>query len=188
MKLINNYWVDENNNKWNEANCSEEQAIENSKSLINCSHCSDSSDLFYCSYCFNCSDLFHCFNCSDLFHCSDCSYSSNLSHCSRCSYSSNLSHCSYCSDCSYSSNLSHCSRCSDFKSNPQRIVSDNIGSRKSQTTIYFNNEKTLVICGCYKGTLQEFKDRVCNVYSKDTLYYKEYFNFINRIEKYIKGE
>jgi len=152
MKLINNYWVDENNNKWNEANCSEEQAIENSKSLINCSHCSDSSDLFYCSYCFNCSDLFHC------------------------------------SDCSYSSNLSHCSRCSDFKSNPQRIVSDNIGSRKSQTTIYFNNEKTLVICGCYKGTLQEFKDRVCNVYSKDTLYYKEYFNFINRIEKYIKGE
>lgn len=43
MKLINNRWVDDNNNSWSANLETEESAIAKSKTLINCSYCS------YCS-------------------------------------------------------------------------------------------------------------------------------------------
>ena len=60
MKKINNYWVDKNNNKWNCDSFTEEKAIKNSNTLINCFHCHNCS---YCSDCHNCS---HCHNCSSV--------------------------------------------------------------------------------------------------------------------------
>lgn len=41
MKQINNYWVDENNNKWDCGIYTEEQAENFSKSLIDCHSCID---------------------------------------------------------------------------------------------------------------------------------------------------
>ena len=79
MKKVNNYWVDENNNRWDVNIYTETQAKKNSASLINCSDCSDCSRCFRCFRCSDCSDCFDCFRC---FRCSDCS---DCSDCSRCS-------------------------------------------------------------------------------------------------------
>jgi hypothetical protein len=155
-----NKWIDENLNSWDKKKYSEEDAIRLSETLSNCSYCSD------CSNCSNCS---YCSNCSDCSNCSSCSY---------CSYCSDCSNCSYCSYCSY------CSDCSDFKENPERIYSSKIGSRKSNTKVYFNSEKTLVVCGCFCGSLKEFEERV-NTVHEGTVYQKEYNNFIEKVKKYI---
>lgn len=86
MKTVNNYYVDDRNNKWSKSIYTEDQAEKNSKSLINCSDC---------SRCSRCSDCSHCSDCSGCSDCSDCS------HCSRCC------DCSDCSGCSgYKSNPS----------------------------------------------------------------------------------
>jgi hypothetical protein len=41
MKQENNYWIDENNNRWNVDFYTEEQAITHSKTLIYCTSCRD---------------------------------------------------------------------------------------------------------------------------------------------------
>lgn len=56
MKKVNNYYVDDNNNKWNNEFYTEEQAIKNSKSLTKCFNCVNCSDCHSCSYCHSCSD------------------------------------------------------------------------------------------------------------------------------------
>jgi hypothetical protein len=210
MKEDDNYWVDENNNKWNKSIYSKEIAKENSSSLTNCSYCYDCSDCSNCSGCSDCSNCSYCYDCSNCSHCSYCSHCSDCSNCSHCSYCSNCSgcsdcsncsHCSYCShcsNCSYCSNCSHCSYCSDcsncyycydcsnFKENPERIMSSKIGSRKTQTIIYFDKTKNFVICGCFKGSLEEFEARINKVYPKDNIYNIEYTTFINKVKKYME--
>ncbi|HUU89387.1 MAG TPA: hypothetical protein VMX17_16765 [Candidatus Glassbacteria bacterium] len=205
MKLKNGFYVDENNNRWDSDRYTKEHAEQKSKSLNNCSDCSD------CSYCYNCSDCSGCYGCSncsncsgcsDCSYCSDCSCCSGCSCCSNCSNCSNCSHCSdcyNCSDCSDCSDCSHCSDCyncsycsdcsdcSDFKDNPMRYTGTNIGSKKSQTTAYWKKEKTLVVCGCWKGTLEEFKERVKEVHG-DNQYGKEYEQYIKIVKAIIEME
>jgi hypothetical protein len=91
--------------------------------------------------------------------------------------SKSLKNCRNCRDCSY------CSDCSDFKINPQRITSQNIGSRNAQTTIYWTDEKEQVVCGCFKGTISEFKEQVQKTHNGN-VYAKQYFDFIEKVEKY----
>jgi len=68
------------------------------------------------------------------------------------------------------------------------IRSKRIGSRKDQTRVYFNEEKNQIICGCYTGTLKEFKFRVKKTY-KDIYnpHRKEYLQFIRKVENFIRG-
>ena len=47
MKKINNYWVDENNNRWSTSSHTKKQAQEKSESLINCRDCSDCCNLAF---------------------------------------------------------------------------------------------------------------------------------------------
>ena len=57
-----------------------------------------------------------------------------------------------------------------------------IGSRKDMTTYCFEDD--LIICGCFKGTLKEFKEKVLETYpDKKSQYHKEYLGFI----KYLEG-
>ena len=60
----------------------------------------------------------------------------------------------------------------------------NIGSEGDQTTIYFiNKEKTNVVCGCFVGTLLEFKKRVDEVYPDgDGMFGEQYRKFIQTAE------
>jgi hypothetical protein len=44
MKTINNYYIDENNNKWNKNLFTREQIERYEKSLNNCSNCINCSD------------------------------------------------------------------------------------------------------------------------------------------------
>jgi hypothetical protein len=74
--------------------------------------------------------------------------------------------------------------------NPQKIVSDIIGSRNDQTTIYFDSEKIYVVCGCFRGTLNEFKAKVENSYPKETdcEHGKSYRKFISKVERYLNDK
>lgn len=80
MKKINNYWVDENNNKWWCGNTTEEQAIAYSESLIACSNCYNCHDCNNCHYCDGC---YYCDDCCD---CHDCDNCNNCRDCYRCAF------------------------------------------------------------------------------------------------------
>ena len=60
MEKINGYWVDENNNKWNVRYYTENQAMQHSKSLTNCTCCENCK---YCKDCVGCKDCANCTNC-----------------------------------------------------------------------------------------------------------------------------
>jgi hypothetical protein len=49
--------------------------------------------------------------------------------------------------------------------------------------VYWTEEKELVICGCFKGTINEFKERVIRTH-KDSDYAKDYFSFIQKVQSY----
>jgi|GEM_PF-3294948 len=171
MILINNKWTDKNENYWSANIYTEEEARIKSESLLNCTrcyNCSDCSDCSGCSYCTDCTGCTRCSWCTRCYNCSDCS---------------DCSGCSYCTDCT---GCTRCSCCTDFHSNPQRFTSRKIGSRKSQTTVYWTDEKTLVVCGCFRGDLEAFKREVLKTHENNELYKKEYLNLISLIEKLIE--
>lgn len=87
----------------------------------------------------------------------------------------NCSYCSGCCDCR------DCSYCCDYKSNPERIVSPVLGSRQSQTTIYFLTDNIQVVCGCFRGNLEQLQEAVTNKYGTE----HEYHTWINRVKTYI---
>ena len=108
-------------------------------------------------------------------------YSKSLIDCSNCSDCSDCSYCSHCRGCRY------CRGCNGWKQNPERVVSPLIGSRKDNTTIYFSKDRTEVVCGCFRGTLEEFKQQVQEIHG-DNQHGEDYMAWINRVEKYINGE
>ena len=56
-----------------------------------------------------------------------------------------------------------------------------IGSRKDQTLYSFQENK--IWCGCFTGTLEEFKAKVVKTHRENPQYLKEYLGFIEYIEK-----
>ena len=111
---------------------------------------------------------------STLIGCRNCRNCRNCSYCRDCGDCSNCRYCSYCDDCS---------NCSGFKSNPQRITSGVMGSRNSQSTYYWNDEHEQVVCGCFKGSLQEFENRVKDVHGENE-FGVAYMKWINTIKVY----
>jgi hypothetical protein len=108
-------------------------------------------------------------------------YSKTLINCQNCI------NCRSCSSCSSCRSCSDCSYCSDFKTNPQRITSANLGSRNSQTTFYWNAENEQIICGCFKGTLEEFEEQV-KITHGDNDFAKGYFKWIELVKMYRGGQ
>ena len=83
-----------------------------------------------------------------------------------------------CSDCS------GCLDCSGYKTNAQRYITPKVGSRNSQTSIYWTNKEDVqIICGCWRGNIAEFEKRVKEVHAK-TEHLKPYLNQI-KIFKYL---
>ncbi len=57
-----------------------------------------------------------------------------------------------------------------------------IGSRKDMTTYCFDDD--VIFCGCFKGTLKEFEDKVLKKYpDAENIHHREYVGLIN----YIRG-
>lgn len=79
----------------------------------------------------------------------------------------------------------YCTNCREFKENPRRYISKEIGSRSSQTSVYWNDKIVQIVCRCFKGNLEEFEDRVNSVYPSDTDYYKQQYNNLINLIKYI---
>jgi hypothetical protein len=62
-----------------------------------------------------------------------------------------------------------------------------MGSHNAQTTTYWWADKTLVVCGCWHGTVDEFKARVKSVHGENE-HGQTYAKYINRVEMLIKSE
>jgi len=152
---IDGYWVI-GTNKWSVFYYTKEQAEMHSRTLINCENCID---------CIGCSNCIDCRNCSNCSNCIDCRY------------------CSYCRDCHVCIGCIGCGGCSGFKTNPERITSPKLGSRDSQTAFYWNNEKEQIVCGCYKGTLEEFKEKIKETHG-DNEFAQGYFKWIDAVKFY----
>ena len=190
MKKLNGYWVDKNNNKWEVDFYTEKEAEKHSKSLVNCIecvNCIDCRDCIDCRNCRNCRDCEDCKDCIDCEDCRNCRDCEDCRNCIECIECIDCEDCIDCRNCIERIGCRGCVDCEDFKSNPQRITSPNLGSRDSQTTIYFNEEKTQVICGCFIGTLEEFKAKIHETH-KDNEYAQGYFKWIERVEKYMEVE
>jgi hypothetical protein len=96
LPLIDNYWTDENNNRWYFRNYTQTEAASNSKYMENCTNCTDCSSCSDCHNCTDCQDCKNCNNCRDcynLVNSEDCTHSDNCNNCQGCEY------CSYCNDC-----------------------------------------------------------------------------------------
>ena len=63
------------------------------------------------------------------------------------------------------------------------MTSPKMGSRKGQTTIYFDSARTEVICGCFTGTLDEFKVAIDATHG-DNHHGVEYRKWLTSFEKY----
>ena len=98
--------------------------------------------------------------------------------------SGNLINCYDCLNCRY---CRDCRGCSGFKSNPKRYTGPFMGSRNAQTTTYWDEEKQLVVCGCFRGTLDEFKNKV-NATHGDNEHGKAYQKYIGIVETIINLE
>ena len=159
MNKINNFYVDENNNSWDADIYTKKEAMTYSESLVNCHNCSDCS---YCSNCHNCND---CSNCSDCNDCSNCSYCSDCSNCRNCSYCRN------------------CSDCNNYETNPQRYVTPKIGSRKDNTTIYWTDDNVQVVCGCFRGNVDEWEAKIKETHKYNEKHLKDYLEQVENIKK-----
>ena len=104
-------------------------------------------------------------------------YAATLINCENCIDCSDCSGCSYCSGCL------DCRDCSYFKTNQQRITSPTLGSRKSQTTYHWNEEKEEIICGCFKGTLEQFRAKVKETHG-DNEFAQGYLKWIDAVKFY----
>ena len=172
MKKYHGYWIDGNNNKWSVRIFSKEQATKMSESLIDCYGCSNCTD---CSNCVNCSNCTKCSYCTE---CSYCRYCTDCTNCSECSYCTDCTNCNNCSNCSY---CPYCSYCTDFKRNPLRYVTGNIGSRNESTEFYWLDGRCVVNCGCQHGiTLDDFYQKVLQTHG-DNQYAKQYIKEIEKV-------
>ena len=78
-------------------------------------------------------------------------------------------------------------RCNKFKTNPQRLVSPALGSREDYTTYYWTEDRIQIVCGCFRVTLEEFKNKVRDTYGQDEGHGANYFKWIKAVEAYIEN-
>ena len=81
MNKIDNFWVDKNGNRWSIFYKTEEEAIELSKTLINCNDCKNCKN---CKECTDCEDCEYCEGCYDCRNCTNCKKSNNCIDCENC--------------------------------------------------------------------------------------------------------
>ena len=123
MNKINNFYVDENNNRWDADIYTKSDAQTCSESLVNCHNCR------------NCRDCRNCHNCSD------------------------------------------------FNINPQRYVTPKVGSRDDNTTIYWVGNDVQVVCGCFRGNVDEWEAKIKETHKYNEKHLKDYLEQVENIKK-----
>ena len=177
MNKINNFYVDKNNNRWDADIYTKKEAMTYSESLVNCSDCHN------CHNCRNCSYCSYCHNCSECRNCSDCSYCGNCSDCSNCGNCSYCSNCRDCSNCHNCRDCSNCHNCRDFNINPQRYVTPKVGSRDDNTTIYWVGNNVQVVCGCFRGNVDEWEAKIKETHKYNEKHLKDYLEQVEIVRK-----
>ena len=177
MKNINNKWVDDYNNSWSDILETEESAQQKSTTLNGCQDCQNCQNCQNCRDCRGCQGCWGCQNCQDCRGCWDCRDCRDCQNCQDCQ---NCRDCRDCRDCL------GCQNCQYFKINPQRYVTPFIGSRNSQTIIYWNDEQIQIICGCFNGNLEQFELQVQQKHG-NSKYGKQYQAEITKF-KYLIGK
>lgn len=188
MELVNNLWVDKNNNMWTASKFTESQAIAASKRLVSCTHCRDCFDCDYCYNCVGCTACINCRNCRDSVRCTDCESCEDCRECTFCTHcyiSTGCSKCRGCSECNQCINCLNCKACTgctncvrcyhcyqccdcvDYKSNPERFYVKQIGEIKN-ITFYLNEGKIEVVSPVLKYSLDEYLKRIYNMYKEDS--------------------
>lgn len=187
LKKINGYWMDENNNRWDTKIYTKEQAEKFSKSLVDCYNCYNCDNCYNCRYCDYCNNCHNCHQCS---YCGNCRYSSNCYNCYDCRYCDYCNNCNYsyhCRNCYHCCDCDYCCNCNNYKSDPQRYTTDRIGSRNDKTTFYYgetenNKNEIQVICGCFRGNLEDFEKAILKTHKDNDLYRKQYLKEIEKVK------
>ena len=73
----------------------------------------------------------------------------------------------------YSTNL--------YKTKGNFVGVENIGSRNNTTHYFYNDNR--IICGCFDGTMEEFKNEVKETYEESSKEYKQYIIAIDTLKK-----
>lgn len=143
MKLVkgcyDDYYEDENRNRWNSRLHSKELAIQKSKSLVNCSCCVDCMDCADCQYCFDCID------------CQGCISSQGLSDCLNCK------DCQYCYYCTKCTGCRNCKHMNGYNENPIEYVFEDIYGENIFIYTDKQRENIQVITKNFMGSFEEFK-------------------------------
>lgn len=121
-----------------------------------------SKTLIDCRYCRNCSDCCGCWHCRD---CRDCRG------------------CWDCHDCRDCQDLYNCY---GYIENPRRYVTERIGLRNDNTYFYYGKTKKdmslQVVCGCFRGNLEEFEKDVLKKYVNNKEYREQYLKEIEKVK------
>ena len=204
MKQINGYWVDENNNRWDIEIYTEGQAEKFSKSLVNCHNCRNCSYCYNCDYCDNCQNCIGCRNCYSCYSCRNCQNCDNCRNCYSCYNCQNCDNCRNCyscyncrncrncyscyncRNCHYCDYCDNCRYCRNYKLNPQKYTTKKIGSRNDQTTFYYGETESgmevQIICGCFRGNLEDFEKAVLETHKDNDLYRDQYLKEIEKVK------
>lgn len=73
MKRVGDWWIDENNNKWDTRFYTEDEAENCSNTLTDCVSCVNCAYCVECAECTDCQDCISCWNCTDCQNCVSCS-------------------------------------------------------------------------------------------------------------------
>ena len=112
--------------------------------------------------------------------------SKSLVDCENCRNCINCRNCYSCDNCNYCNNCRNCHYCNYYKLNPQRYTTNKIGSRNDQTTFYYgetgNGMKVQIVCGCFRGNLEEFEEAVLEKHKDNDLYREQYLKEIEKVK------
>lgn len=68
-----------------------------------------------------------------------------------------------------------------YKTKDNFVGVENIGSRNDTTHYFYNDNR--IICGCFDGTMEEFKNKVKETYEESSKEYKQYMIAIDTLKR-----
>lgn len=109
--------------------------------------------------------------------------SESLKGCINCC---DCSACRACHACRGCRDCRGCQTCRGYISNPHRYVTSKIGSRNDNTTFYYGETEIgmslQVVCGCFRGDLEEFEKAVLKTHANDEEYKIQYLREIKKVK------
>lgn len=184
-----NYYIDNNNNKWNTNKWTKDEAIALSKSLIDCENCLDCYDCENCDdckYCNNCKDCRYCINCENCIKCGKCNGCSDCNKCSRCKGCKNCKNCRACNNCNNCNECEDCANCENCDELQGYTNLKNNNCEEVEYQIEFKDDSTTETHDDFKTTLDNLNNSLVSNQYAITLAIRELQEAINRLDSKIQ--